>query len=276
MHPIPGTGVPSPASSYASTSCAALESPHGGITPPRQRSLIALGLVLSAVFALTACRTAPNPAPQTIAETASVKPGINTEYLKPNIDVSQWVERFEKEGREIYDHREHLVAAAKIRPGTAVADIGCGTGLFTPMLATATGPQGQVYAVDIVPEFLRLVGKRAAEAGQRHVQTVLCTERSVELPPDSIDTAFICDVYHHFEFPQHSLASLHRALRRQGEVFLIDFKREPGVSSDWILNHVRAGQAQVTAEFEAAGFRKIEELPMLKDNYVLRFRKAVR
>lgn len=204
---------------------------------------------------------------------ASVKPGINAEYLKPDLMVTQWVERFEREGREIYDHRERIVAAIGIRPGTAVADIGCGTGLFTPMLASATGPRGRVYAVDIVPEFVRLVGERSAKTGLEQVTPVLCTERSVELPPRSVDVAFICDVYHHFEYPGQSLASLRRALRRNGEVFLIDFRREPGVSSDWVLNHVRAGQAVVTAEFEAAGFEKVEEIDLLRDNYVLRFRK---
>ncbi|MBK8001579.1 MAG: methyltransferase domain-containing protein [Verrucomicrobia bacterium] len=225
---------------------------------------------------LTGCQTGPASATSSPVAEKSVKPGINTEYLKPNLNVSNWVERFEKEGREIYDHREKIVAAAKIRAGSVVADIGSGTGLFTPMLSAAAGPKGKVYAVDIVPNFLKLIEERAAQNGWKNVQTVLCTERSVELPANSIDSAFICDVYHHFEYPQQSLASLHRALRRNGEVFLIDFKRVPGVSSDWILNHVRAGQEVVTAEFEAAGFKKVEEIPLLKDNYTLRFRKVGR
>lgn len=269
MNMISGTSRPSTTPQYR-------RDPGHASASPTARPLFSRCLLFAVLVSLTACRTPPHPSAPPVAETTSVKPGINAEYLKPDINVAQWVERFEKEGREIYDHREKIIAAANIRPGTAVADIGCGTGLFTPMLAAATGAHGKVYAVDIVPEFLKRVGQRAKEAGLSQVQTVLCTERSVELPPDSIDTAFICDVYHHFEFPQHSLSSLHRALRRHGEVLLIDFKREPGVSSDWILNHVRAGQAQVTAEFEAAGFRKVEELPLLKDNYVLRFRKIDR
>jgi ubiquinone/menaquinone biosynthesis C-methylase UbiE len=242
--------------------------------PTLQR--ITISCLVASLAALVACKTPPAPSGSASEAVASVKPGINAEYLKPDLNVSNWVERFEKEGREIYDHREKIIAAVGIRPASVVADIGCGTGLFTPMLASAAGTKGKVFAVDIVPNFLRLIDDRMAQAGVQNVQTVLCTERSVELPPDSIDKAFICDVYHHFEYPQQSLASLHRALRRHGEVFLIDFKREPGVSSEWILNHVRAGQAVVTAEFEAAGFRKVEELPMLKDNYVLRFRKIGR
>ena len=226
-------------------------------------------------FAAAGCKTSPAPAPSAppLAE-PSAKPGINAEYLKPNLDVTQWVERFEREGREIYDQREAIVAAARIKPGTVLADIGAGTGLFTPYFSRAAGPKGKVFAVDIVPAFLDRIKNRAAAEGMANVQTVLCTERSVELPPNSIDFAFICDVYHHFEYPQSSLASLHRALRPGGEVLLVEFKRIPGTSSDWILNHVRAGQEVFTAEIEAAGFQKIEERDILKDNYILRFRKA--
>jgi len=205
-----------------------------------------------------------------------VKPGINQEYLKPDLNASNWVERFEREGREIFDQREAIVAALRARPGSTIADIGSGTGLFTPLLASAVGEKGRVYAVDIVPDFLRLIDERCAATGIGNVRTVLCTERSVELPARSIDQAFICDVYHHFEYPQSSLATLHRALRPGGEVLVIDFKRIPGVSSDWVLNHVRAGQEVVTAEFAAAGFEQVEEVPLLKDNYVVRFRKVGR
>jgi predicted methyltransferase len=105
------------------------------------------------------------------------------------------------------------------------------------------------------------------------VQTVLCTERSVELPTHSIDLAFLCDVYHHFEYPQSSLASIHQALRPGGEMVVVDFKRVPGKSSDWTMNHVRAGQEVVEEEIAAAGFKKIEQADVLKDNYLLRFRK---
>lgn len=216
------------------------------------------------------CRTAPPGMEE------SVKPGINTEYLRPDLKTPEWVERLEKEGREVYDNRQLLVDLAKLKPGAAVADIGAGTGLFTPMLSDAVCPKGTVYAVDIVPAFLRLIQERADKAGRTNVKAVLCTERSVTLPNHSIDAAFICDAYHHFEYPASTLASLHAALRPGGEVLLIDFKRIPGVSSEWMLNHVRAGQEVVEAEFEAAGFQVAERVDLLKDNYIVRFKKVAR
>ncbi len=236
--------------------------------------------VLCVGFLTCAQPTQPPPAPPPTPRAAlpraekSVRPGINAEYLQPKVDVQTWVERFEKEGREIYERRQEIVATVKVQPGWIVADIGAGTGLFTPMLAGATGPSGKVFAVDIVPDFLKHIEARLAQSGVTNVQTVLCTERSVELPTNSIHLAFICDVYHHFEFPKSSLASLHRALKDDGQLFLIEFKRIPGISSDWVMNHVRAGQAVFTVEIESAGFNQVEEIPLLKDNYVLRFKKV--
>ncbi|MGZ8940413.1 MAG: class I SAM-dependent methyltransferase [Limisphaerales bacterium] len=240
----------------------------------KSRIILSITCILL-VFASSACRTSHTPGTGTTLE-SSAKPGVNTEYLKPDLNASNWVERFEREGREVYDHRHEIVAAARIRPGKSVADIGAGTGLFTPLFSKAVGPQGKVYAVDIVPAFVERIRSLAATNQLRNVEAVLCTERSVELPANSIDVAFICDVYHHFEYPRSSLDSIYRALRSGGEILLVEFKRIPGVSSDWTINHVRAGQEVFTAEIEAAGFKKVEEINLLKDNYMLRFRKMKR
>jgi predicted methyltransferase len=101
------------------------------------------------------------------------------------------------------------------------------------------------------------------------------TRNSVELQRASVDVAFVCDVYHHFEAPQDSLASLYSAIRPGGSLIVIDFDRIPNESSEWLLGHVRAGQDVFTAEIEAAGFRLTKEIELdgLKDNYMLRFER---
>jgi ubiquinone/menaquinone biosynthesis C-methylase UbiE len=200
------------------------------------------------------------------------KEGPNDKFLKSDLDVAAWAERFEKPGREVYDKRKEIVAAAKLAKGGAVADVGAGTGLFTMLFAQEVGPKGKVYAVEISPRFLEHLGKRARQAGAKQVQVVRGTETSVTLPPASVDLVFLCDTYHHFEKPQQTLASIRRALRPGGVLMVVDFKREPGKTAAWITEHVRAGQKEVTAEIEAAGFGKAEEVPLLKENYLLRFR----
>lgn len=205
----------------------------------------------------------------------SVKPGINESYNNP--DVDKWVARFESESREIFKHRRRIVEGLGIEPGIVLGDIGSGTGLFTPLFSETVGAAGKVVAVDIVPEFLQLIRTRARRQNLRNVQTVLCDEDSVALPPASIDLAFVCDTYHHFEYPRSTLSSIHRALKPGGQLIVIDFRRIPGESRKWVLNHVRAGRKTVTAEVIAAGFTLADDQPQasyLEENYVLRFRKA--
>ncbi len=244
--------------------------------------LTARCIVLSALLTLpdAGCRStgrAPTPIARHSGGPArgqSVKPGINDSYKDP--DVDQWIARFESESREIFKHRQRIVAVLGIKSGMVLGDIGAGTGLFTPLFSEAVGAGGKVVAVDIVPEFLQLIRTRARQQNHRNVQTVLCEEDSVTLPPASIDLAFVCDTYHHFEHPRSTMSSIHRALKPGGWLIVIDFKRIYGESRKWILNHVRAGRKTVTAEVLAAGFTLADDQPQasyLEENYMLRFRK---
>ncbi len=97
----------------------------------------------------------------------------------------------------------------------------------------------------------------------------------MRLPPRSIDIAFICDVYHHFEYPAESLSTIHQAMVPGGRLIVVDFERIPGVSRPWILGHVRAGKEVFRAEIAAAGFEFVEEIeiPRLQENYFLVFKR---
>jgi len=228
-------------------------------------------LLASAPLLCAACAGAPPPLPP---ET-SVKPGINENFLDPELSVEEWMERFEVESREIFAERDAIARTLQLEPGDDVADVGSGTGLFLEPLAAAVGPEGRVYALDISPVFVEHLAQRARELGLAQVVPRLCAEDSLDLPDGSLDKAFVCDTYHHFEYPRHTLASLHRALRQGGEVVIVDFERIPGVSREWVLDHVRCGKDVVIAEVEAGGFELVEEprVPGLTENYVLRFRR---
>ena len=233
------------------------------------------------VFALllaAGCRSAapaPAPAPVAAERPASVKPGINDAFLSPDLDVDQFVQRFETESREIYVERAAIAELCGLRPGQSVADIGAGTGLFTFAFAERVGAAGRVYAVDIAAPFVERLSAQAAERGMAHVEGVVCAEDDVRLPPRSVDVAFICDTYHHFEYPAATMASLHRAMKPGAMLVVIDFERIEGVSREWVLGHVRAGREVVTREIEAAGFEYVDDPTPggLKENYALRFRR---
>ena len=73
------------------------------------------------------------------------------------------------------------------------------------------------------------------------------------------------------------MASLQRAVKPGGRVaVLVDFRRIPGTSTDWVLNHVRAGQEVFEAEIIKSGFEKVDEEPnLLRENYFVVFQKSM-
>ena len=234
---------------------------------------------LSAAWLLLMSSTAvaqesPKP-PAPAGQEQSVKPGVNDRFLDPSLDVSEWLGRFEIESREVYAARERVLGACSVKPGLTVADIGAGTGFYSRLFSSAVGEQGWVYAVDISPKFLAHINLKSQQKKVRNLTSVLCSDRSVMLPANSIDVAFVCDTYHHFEYPQSTLASIRRALKPGGTLVVIDFERIPGESREFILGHVRAGKEVFQREIAEAGFRFVEEveIPMFKENYFLRFRK---
>jgi len=206
------------------------------------------------------------------AQEQSVRPGINSSYEQPN--WQQWVNAFERRGREVYEQRHAIVAASDVRPGMSVADIGAGTGLFTRLFARAAAPTGTVYAVDISETFVENILRTCREQGLANVTGIVNSPRDAGLPDASIDLAFITDTYHHFEYPESMLASIHRALRQGGRLIIIDFRRDPRISSRWVMGHVRADRTQVIHEIQAAGFRLVADRPLLRTNYFLEFRKS--
>jgi SAM-dependent methyltransferase len=66
---------------------------------------------------------------------------------------------------ELRRHNDRLRAAAAVRPGDRVLDIGCGAGQSTRDAARVAGP-GSALGVDVSEELLERARRRTAEEGQ--------------------------------------------------------------------------------------------------------------
>jgi len=183
---------------------------------------------------------------------------------------AQWLERPERIREE---DPEAALNALDLRPGMIVADVGAGTGYFTRRLAQRVGPEGRVYATDIQPEMLRLLRENIQNAGLSNVEAVLGTATDPGLPAGAIDLALLVDVYHEFSHPQQMLAGLRTALKPQGKLVLLEYRKEdPSIP---IREEHKMSVKQVTAELEAEGFRMERVLDKLPRQHILIFRKQV-
>src|SRR5262245_4762584 len=158
----------------------------------RVRRLVALFL---------ACALAAFGVGQVLAQQESVAPGINQRFLEGQ-NFGEFVDQFEREGREIFDSRDAILKEVSLKPGMTVADIGAGSGLFTQLFAREVGPGGKVYALEINPVMVTSIVRRLQDEGYRNVEGQVSTAKTLPLAPASLDIAFTSDVYHHFEYPQ--------------------------------------------------------------------------
>ena len=128
--------------------------------------------------------------------------------------------------RDLWQLPDRIMDALGIAEGSVVADIGAGGGWFTIRLARRVGASGTVYAEDIQRQMLEATSRRVAREGLTNVRAVLGTSEDPRLPPGALDAALIVDTYHEFDNPEALLRNIARALKPQGRVGIVDFKKD--------------------------------------------------
>jgi ubiquinone/menaquinone biosynthesis C-methylase UbiE len=150
-----------------------------------------------------------------------------------------------------------------IKPGMIVADVGAGSGFMTMRLARLVSPGGKVYANDLQPSMLQLLEQRASAQHVANIAFVHGTDKDVRLPAAAIDLALLVDVYHEFWYPQEMLRSIRRALKPNGQLVLLEYRKEDAKLP--IHPNHKMSVSEVRTELEAEGLvfdRRLDGLPM--------------
>ena len=169
-----------------------------------------------------------------------------------------WLERSEREKEE---NVSSLIKNMKIKSNEVIADIGAGSGYHVFRIASLV-TNGLVYAVDIQPEMLMAIEKTKEFKKVENIKTILGTEKTVELPKNSVDKILMVDVYHEFSFPVEMINSIKNALKPNGELFLIEYRAEDLKVP--IKRIHKMTEEQAVKEMKAAGLvlkENIDNLP---------------
>ncbi|HYE13177.1 MAG TPA: class I SAM-dependent methyltransferase [Pyrinomonadaceae bacterium] len=233
---------------------------------PVARGLLALALAATTLAGCSAVAW-QKPAPAATPAPTPAPPADDSVERATSEPYTGDLSIFEDPGRAERLQVERVMDVLGIVEGSGVADIGAGSGWFTVRAARRAGPRGTVYAVEINPDYVKHIERRAEEEKLSNVRAVLGKEDDPLLPERSVDAVLILKTYHEIAQPVVLLKRLRAALRDGARVGVIDREGsgdDHGVSAEVVIK-----------EAERAGFALAERHDFVKGDrmdYFLVFR----
>jgi len=108
-----------------------------------------------------------------------------------------------------------LLLGAGLRRGMRVADVGCGVGMVTALLAKLVGPEGHVVGIDASGAQLAQARERLASSGT-NASFVEASATNTGLPPCSFDLVYCRYLLLHLPEPERALREMRSLLRPDG------------------------------------------------------------
>jgi cyclopropane fatty-acyl-phospholipid synthase-like methyltransferase len=174
-------------------------------------------------------------------------------------DTPEWIKTLERPERLQAQKVDEVIQWLALKPGTVVADIGAGTGVFSRPLAKAVMPGGKVYAVDIQQGLLDYINQRDKEEKINNVQTVLGEYDDPKIPKNDVDLAFFNDVFHHIEHRAAYLKTLAKYLKPGGRICLIEMDKNDPKSAHYGHPDLQVSREQIDQWMSDAGFKLVRE-----------------
>jgi ubiquinone/menaquinone biosynthesis C-methylase UbiE len=167
-------------------------------------------------------------------------------------DVLAWCLTF---GRE-RAFREAMLSFAKLKPGEAVLDIGCGTGTVALLAKQRVGPEGRVDGIDASTEMIARAVAKARRAGLS-VGFSNATAQALPFKDGEFDVVLSTLMFHHLpkkgraEFGREVL----RVLKPGGRVLIVDFAKPSRQKRLFQLGrHGHVDMERVAADLGQRGF----------------------
>lgn len=167
-----------------------------------------------------------------------------------------------------------VVSHFHLRPGDVVADFGAGSGYFTEALASAVGPTGTVYAVEVQKPLVEKIGALAHGKGLQQVQVLWGDIESFEgtkIVTNELDAVVLINTFFQCEDKPGTLAEIVRTLRAGGKLYIVDWSESFGGLGPQPNQVITAAAA--TAAAETAGFIPETSFPAGDHHYGIGFRK---
>lgn len=158
-----------------------------------------------------------------------------------------------------------------VQPGWAAADLGCGPGDYSLLLAELVGPDGRVVALDRWAEGVDRVNRRAAEAGLTNL-TALVVDLTEPLPMEaaSCDLVLLSTVTHGLAAAGETgvvLAEIGRILKPGRTLAVIEFT--PGAGRSGPPEKIRLSPEEISALAAPYGLTETKRADLAVNMYLM-------
>jgi ubiquinone/menaquinone biosynthesis C-methylase UbiE len=116
-----------------------------------------------------------------------------------------------------------------------------------------------VFATDVQPQMLQMLATRLAEKRITNVTLVQGAVDDPRLPPLSVDLELMVDVYHELSQPQAMLRGLREALRPNGRLVLLEYRKEDPRIPIKLEHKMSVAEAKLEVEHEGFTLTKVDE-----------------
>ncbi len=175
-------------------------------------------------------------------------------------DLMEWFHdtfSFRGKFREL---RQRTANLARLQPGDAVLDVGCGTGTLAIEVAHRVGRAGRVAGVD---PGTQQIARARAKAARRHVpiEFQIGVIEQLPFPDQTFDVVFSTLMMHHVpaSLKRQGFAEIARVLKPGGRLVIADFKRKQERQGQAARFHAGGSSMQdLAALVKDAGFSEVE------------------
>ena len=150
--------------------------------------------------------------------------------------------------------RSQMVNELNLKPGDNVLDLGCGPGLWTPMLAEKVKPNGQVIGIDICHELLEYAKKNLRKSPLKKIIKFQHSDfNNLPFEDNTFDVVFFGNCYAYATDPMQVLEEQKRVTKKGGRIIAKDF--------DGAIIILHPINPYLSAKILAATARALEEKP---------------
>lgn len=139
--------------------------------------------------------------------------------------VARWVRQSDALETQLAPVADELFAAARLAPGEAVLDVGCGTGPTTRRAAVEVGPDGAVTGLDIASEMLEAAAKTPMTADAAPIEWLHVDAVEWAPSPEAFDVVLSRFGVMFFDDAARAFANLAAATRPGGRLAIATWAR---------------------------------------------------